>query len=414
MATAAKVTDTPLFDQPVAKTEPAPLTVTGLTRSIKNVLESSFAEIIVEGEISGFSHNRSSGHRYWKLKDDGAQINCTFWKSRNTSFEIANGQKVVCRGRLSVYAVKGEYQFDVLQLRPVGIGALQLAYEKLYQKLGTEGLFDPSRKRDIPKFPKVVGVVTSGDGAAFHDIVSAIERRYPLCKVLLRAAAVQGIGAELQIAQGIRDLNRLPDGVRPDVLIVGRGGGSLEDLWCFNEEAVARAIFASTIPVISAVGHEVDVTIADFVADLRAPTPTAAAELATQDKNELLQSIHGAKNILSAVVYRYFDDVHYDLEHRIGVKAIGQSILDQLAGYHQVIGRSRQTMVAKLQHYFELHKLKIAKDQSSLAALNPLNILDRGYALVRQPDGQVISSAKDFPDTAEVLLKDGSVIVRKG
>jgi exodeoxyribonuclease VII large subunit len=411
MSASIKVSDTPLFDQPVAKTEVPPFTVTALTRSIKNVLESAFTEIIVEGEISGFSHNRSSGHRYWTLKDEGAQISCTFWKSRSTSFEVANGQKVICRGRLSLYAPKGSYQLDVYQIRPVGIGVLQLAYEKLFQKLNTEGLFEVSRKRAIPKFPGTIGVVTSADGAAFQDIVTAVRRRYPLCKVLLRPAAVQGIGAELQIAQGIRDFNLLPQKLRPDVLIVGRGGGSLEDLWCFNEEAVARAIFSSSIPVISAVGHEVDVTIADFVADLRAPTPTAAAELATQDRKELADSILGAKNILAAVMYRFFDDIHYDLEHRIGVK--GQSILSKLNASQQVVDRSRRSMLSTLQHYFEIHKLTIAKDQSSLAALNPLNILDRGYALIRTEDGHTVGSIKDFPAQAEVLLKDGSVKVRK-
>lgn len=414
MASADQVTDTPLFDEPqvAAKTEAPSLTVTGLTRSIKNVLETAFPEVTVEGEISNFIDHRS-GHRYFTLKDEGAQIGCVFWKTRTAQFEIADGQKVLCRGRISVYAPQGKYQLDVFQIRPLGIGALQLAYEKLYTKLGAEGLFDPTRKRQIPQFPKIIGVVTSADGAAWHDIITVVRRRYPLTRVILRPTTVQGIGAELQIAQAIGDLNRLSGASRPDVLIVGRGGGSLEDLWCFNEEAVARAIFASQIPVISAVGHEVDVTIADFVADLRAPTPTAAAELATPDRSELISSIEGGSNVMASAMRRLFADRHYDLEHRIGVAAIGLTIRSQLAAYRQEVSLRVQLASSKLQHHLELRHLKLEKNRASLAALNPANILDRGYALVRRPDGSIIASAADFPTEAEVLLKDGTVRVKK-
>lgn len=406
-----------LFDQPppvrTAKPEAPPLTVTGLTKAIRNTIETAFTEVVVEGEISNFTNHRN-GHRYFTLKDEGAQIACVFWKSRSSTIAIANGQKALCRGRLTVYPPQGKYQFDVQQIRPLGVGALQLAYERLYKKLDAEGLFDQSRKRRIPAFPRTIGVVTSSDGAALHDIATVVRRRYPLCRILLRATAVQGIGAELQIAQAIGDLNRLPQGSRPDVLIAGRGGGSLEDLWCFNEEAVARAIFASTIPVISAVGHEVDVTIADFVADLRAPTPTAAAELATPDRAELLALISGARNTTTGVMRRFFGDVRYDLEHRIGTEAIGETMLAKIGAYREAISRSNQQMASQLRHWFELHRLKIGKNRSSLAALNPTNILDRGYALVRRSDGSIVTSSREFPPEAEVLFKDGGVAVRKG
>jgi exodeoxyribonuclease VII large subunit len=201
-----------------------PLSVSSLTKAIREILETHFIEIAVEGEISNFTNHRS-GHRYWTLKDEGAQISCVFWKTRQLSFNVEDGQKVLCRGRISVYAPRGNYQLDVFQVRPLGIGALQQAFEELYKKLFSEGLFDESRKRQIPRFPKKIGIVTSATGAALHDILTVLRRRYPLVEVLFRPAAVQGIGAELEIARAIQEMNLLPDNKQPDVLIVGRGGG---------------------------------------------------------------------------------------------------------------------------------------------------------------------------------------------
>ena len=220
-----------LFSAPVQSLKevvPDVESVTQLTKKIRDLLELRFADVTVEGEISNFLHHRS-GHRYWTLKDETAQISCVFWKTRSLSFDIDSGQKVVCRGRLSLYAPRGSYQLDVFQVRPVGIGALQLAFEKLFKKLQEEGLFDESRKRAIPKFPKRIGIVTSATGAAIHDILTVLRRRYPLAEVLIRPASVQGVGSELQVAQGIRDFNILPIESRPDVLIVGRGGGMALD-----------------------------------------------------------------------------------------------------------------------------------------------------------------------------------------
>ena len=404
-------TESPLFA--AAEVQEKHLSVTGLTKAIRGVIEPAFADVAVEGEISNFLNHRS-GHRYWTLKDEGAQISCTFWKSRQLNFDVGDGQKVLCRGRISVYAPQGKYSLDVYQVRPLGIGALQLAYEKLFKKLSEEGLFDESRKRPIPRFPKKIGIVTSSTGAALHDILTAIRRRYPLTSVMLRASAVQGIGAELEIARAIRDLNLLPESVKPDVLIVGRGGGSLEDLWCFNEEAVARAIYGSKIPVISAVGHEVDVTIADFVADLRAPTPTAAAELATPDKAELLAAIGGVSNSLYYAISNKIERLGSEFKTHLSGYAMRQRVQETLTSRQETIIRSVGLMHSELSHTIELSSLRIANYTSSLRALDPKNVLQRGYAIARTKDGRVISSIKNIPlENFDLILKDGNVSVRK-
>ena len=391
-----------------------PLSVTTLTKAIRDILESNFAEITVEGEISNFTNHRS-GHRYWTLKDEGAQISCVFWKTRQLSFDLAEGQKVLCRGRLSVYPPRGNYQFDVFQVRPLGIGALQAAFEILFKKLSEEGLFDEGRKRPIPRFPKKIGIVTSPTGAALHDILTVLRRRYPLVEVLLRPAAVQGIGAELEIARAIAEMNLLPDSKRPDVMIVGRGGGSLEDLWAFNEEAVARAIYASKIPVISAVGHEVDMTIADFTADLRAPTPTAAAELATPDKNELIGVISSSASALDYLMKRKLIELRSELiSHSAGYglkRVLAQALSDKRSSLEQFSGR----MTSRINHFLELGTARSERYHGTLRALNPYGVLDRGYAMVQDGNGSVISKAALMPenDEVQVVFSDGKVSVRR-
>lgn len=405
-----------LFDVPQsAEPKQITLTVANLTRSIKDILENTFTDVVVEGEISNFINHRS-GHRYWTLKDENAQISCTFWKSRTLSFDIADGQKVVCRGRISVYPPQGKYNLDVVQVRPLGIGALQLAYEKLFKKLEAEGLFDLDRKRQIPRFPQKIGIVTSATGAALHDILTALRRRYPLVEVLLRPASVQGVGAELQIAQAIKDLNILPESAKPDVLIVGRGGGSLEDLWSFNEEAVARAIYSSRIPIISAVGHEVDVTIADFVADLRAPTPTAAAELATPDKAELQAMLAGASSSLSYMMDRRLTDIRTELASHLSGYGLRRRIKEALESRSTEIVQLTRSMRSEIDYHLELSELKIKDFFSTLKALDPKSVLERGYAMVRASNGSVIAQTKDFPknEAVEVILRDGSLqVIRK-
>jgi exodeoxyribonuclease VII large subunit len=279
-----------------------PLTVTELTADIRAVLESGFTDVWVEGELSN-CRLWNTGHLYFTLKDAGAQLRAVMFRSdvRRLKFKCDDGQHVVARGRLSVYDQKGEYQVICESLEPRGLGALQLAYEQLKRKLEGAGLFDQARKRALPVLPRKIGVVTSMEGAAIRDILSVLANRYPQAHVVIRPARVQGDGAAQDVARGLQQIARVP-GV--DVVIVGRGGGSIEDLWAFNEEVVARAIADCPVPVISAVGHETDVTIADFVADLRAPTPSAAAEVVVARRDEFVARIDRQAERLESAMRR--------------------------------------------------------------------------------------------------------------
>jgi exodeoxyribonuclease VII large subunit len=398
-----------------AKQENGALTVGELTRQIKGVLEQAFMDVVVEGEISNYTNHRS-GHRYLTLKDAEATISAVIWKSRPVPFEIEEGMKVVCRGRLSLYAPRGQYNLDVFQIRPVGIGALQLAYDQLFARLESEGLFEESRKRAIPRFPRTIGVVTSETGAALHDILTVLRRRYPVVKVILRPAGVQGLGSELEIAQAIREFNMLPATEQPDVLIVGRGGGSMEDLWCFNEEAVARAIYASKIPVISAVGHEVDVTIADHVADLRAPTPTAAAELATPDIEELLSVIAGSRRTLDRIMRSELQTRKREIAALGSANSLASIVEDVLERRHEEILRYQDRSFRTLGHSLERAKLTLARDAAKLQAMSPYSVLERGYAILETPDGNVLPRLNSVLESGEkvgiLVMADGRITVR--
>ncbi|MBZ0179461.1 MAG: exodeoxyribonuclease VII large subunit, partial [Melioribacteraceae bacterium] len=260
--------------------------VSEITQEIKQTLEENFHDILIEGEISNFKAH-VSGHWYFSLKDKNASINCTMWKGLNSYvfFSPDNGMKVVARGRITVYPPRGTYQIDVRSLKPSGEGELQAAFERLKARLAEEGLFDIKHKKPIPQFPKTIGIVTGSESAAYNDLVSTAKRRFPIAHLYICPVRVQGEGGAEQISYAIEYLNKE---IKPDVIIVARGGGSIEDLWAFNEEKTARAIFNSKIPVISGVGHEIDFTITDFAADLRAATPTAAMELATPDQNDII------------------------------------------------------------------------------------------------------------------------------
>ncbi|HUT84984.1 MAG TPA: exodeoxyribonuclease VII large subunit, partial [Thermodesulfobacteriota bacterium] len=266
------------------------LSISELTQLIKFQLEQSFDYLWVEGEISNF-RIPSSGHFYFTLKDEKSQIRAVMFRSQNRTLEFSpeDGLSVICRGRLNVYETRGEYQLILDYLEPKGLGALQLAFEQLKQRLAQEGLFDPDHKKPLPQLPRKIGIVTSPTGAAIRDILNIIERRFANVGILIYPVKVQGEGAAQEIATALQELNQMPE---IDVVILARGGGSIEDLWPFNEEVVARAIYHSEIPVISAVGHEVDFTIADFVADLRAPTPSAAAELVVRNKDDLIYNLN--------------------------------------------------------------------------------------------------------------------------
>ncbi len=420
---------------PAENQEDGTLTVSALTKAIRGTIEAAFMDVTVEGEISNFIDHRS-GHRYWTLKDAQAQISCVFWKSRPLAFAIRDGMKVVCRGRLTVYPPRGNYQLDVFQLRPSGIGDLELAYQERYQRLLAEGLFEESRKRPIPRFPQTIGIVTSENGAALHDILTTLERRYPLVKVVLRSSAVQGVGAELEIARAIQEFNllgtvnrvdrpasftpstpsTLSTSTRPDLLIVGRGGGSLEDLWCFNEEAVARAIYASKIPVISAVGHEVDFTIADFVADLRAPTPTAAAELATPNKQELLSALTmgrmGLIRLMRQIIAQLQHDVDTASDKRSLVIALSNTVRSLRGQLNAEILEASRSVV----HSLERKRLKLERDQAKLAAMNPDRVLDRGYTALESVNGEIVSRLAQLLEGGEkhgiLIFADGRITVR--
>ncbi len=371
-----------------------PLTVTELTQEIKKTLETSFPPLWVQGEISNFKKH-SSGHFYFSLKDSEAQISCVMWKNRSSNllFQVQDGMKVIVLAHLSVYMLQGRYQLNVQQIRPAGIGDLQLEFEKLKRRLAEEGLFSEEHKKPIPLFPETMGIVTSPTGAALQDIRSVIQRRFPCVKLILWPAKVQGENAAQEIAEGIEAFNRYGN---IDVLIVGRGGGSLEDLWPFNEEIVARAIFNSFIPVISAVGHEIDFSISDLVADKRAPTPSAAAEVAVPDREELLQNILLYKNNIIQNLTDLFIAYHDFLE-RV-TKSYGfRRPVDKIQEYFLRIDDLSTHFITLMKHNHKIRQSKINNIDGRLKALNPRSVLERGYSITtRMPEGTVIHNAQEL------------------
>lgn len=379
--------------------------VSDITRQIKQSLETRFPRVWIQGEISNFKQH-TSGHLYFTLKDEGAQISGVMWRSRAGNLVVApeDGMKVIVRGAVTVYPPRGNYQIDCDQIQPVGVGELQLAFERLKKKLAAEGLFDQERKRPIPEYPERIGIVTSETGAALQDIRSVLERRFPSVEVILYPVRVQGVGAAAEIAAAIGEMNRY-GGI--DVLIVGRGGGSLEDLWPFNEEIVARAIYNSEIPIVSAVGHEVDFSIADFVADLRAPTPSAAAEMVVKDRSELIE-------VLSNIWYT----IRHDVEEK--VSTLRDSVNRLLSSYafnrpkdllresSQRIDELERGLVVATNHLLRLadrHQLALGQ---RLEALSPKAVLMRGYTIVRKR-GTIVTSSNGLKkdDIATIQFHDG-------
>lgn len=366
---------------------PKVYTVKEITRRIRDLMEFNFPGVWIEGEISGFKHHHS-GHMYFTLKDESAVLNAVFFarQNRGIKFELKDGLKVLAFGKVSVYEPRGNYQLYVEQIEPKGLGALQLAFLQLKEKLAQEGLFDAERKRPIPSFPRTIGVVTSPTGAAIRDILNIVNRRFRGTNVLLNPVKVQGAGAAEEIARAIDEMNQLED---IEVLIVGRGGGSLEDLWAFNEEAVARAIHRSRIPVISAVGHEIDWTIADWVADLRAPTPSAAAELVVQNREELETRLTDFNTRLRNAVRGLLEEKQELLR---GLRE-SYAFRQPLALINQYAQRLDE-LLRQLQNY--LKNLVREKDQTfrswvgRLEALSPLAILERGYSLTFNVKGELV------------------------
>ena len=382
-------------------------TVSEISRQIKLLLEDSFPALWVEGEISNFRPHHS-GHLYFTLKDSEAQISCVMWRSRAAGLALQpqDGLHVRAYGTIRLYEKAGRYQLDLIRIEEAGLGDLQLQFEMLKQKLAEEGLFENAHKKSLPRFPRSVGVITSPTGAAIRDILSVASRRSPSTSLFIRGVNVQGSGAALEIAEAINFFNRF---YPVDLLIVGRGGGSLEDLWAFNEEAVARAIYSSEIPVVSAVGHEIDFTIADFVADLRAPTPSAAVEMTLTDDRELQNWLIETRQLIQSKI-----------ADRLGRKR--QEVLAVKNGYAmrrpadilqqyiwQIEEITRRLFYRALTHE-RSQKEKIFNLKKHLSSLNPANVLNRGFALVYK-DGNIVSSEKAVAINDEILvkLKDGSL-----
>lgn len=376
----------------------APLTVTMLTRAIKEALEAVFPyPVRVQGEISNYKPHYS-GHLYFTLKDPFAQLSAVMWKSRaqQLSFALEDGLQVVCSGTLSVYEKTGRYQLNVLEIQPAGQGDLQARFEALKRELWEAGLFDQAHKRPLPVYPHRVGVITSPTGAALRDILAVARRRNPAIPILLRPTQVQGEGAAADLAQAIADLNRHGD---VDVIILGRGGGSLEDLWAFNEEELARAIFASEIPIVSAVGHEIDVTIADFVADCRAPTPSAAAELVFPSRDEMLSQLLYYQDKLTALLTQHLQRKRQRLETLKAHYLLRKP--EFLFTYHQERLAQQQTALRQgLVGQIQCKQQQLSVLRSRLQGLDPRQVLERGFVLLEQAGR---------PVTRSVDLKSGSV-----
>ena len=364
-----------------------------ITRYIHELFDADaiLADIWVRGEVSNLTKARS-GHWYFTIKDADAQLRCVMFRgaARSVRVDVRSGDEILVHGRVSVYDARGEYQLYADQIEAVGgVGDLHLQFEALKAKLDAEGLFDPARKRPIPAFPRQIGVVTSPTAAAWHDMQNVLRRRFPLVELILSPTLVQGAEAPRQIVRALERLNRDTD---VDVIIVARGGGSLEDLWCFNEESLARAVAVSRIPVISGIGHEIDFTIVDFVADLRAPTPSAAAELATPNRDDLLLDLDRLRNGLIAVLGSALDQHKRDLGHlQSSLRFVSplktvQREERRLHDYRLRLGRAARRRLEQIGE-------RLSNRRGALDAASPAHILARGYALVSDEAGNIIRGA---------------------
>jgi len=382
--------------------------ISELTKEIKAILEDSFLKVWVEGEISNYTHH-SSGHRYFTLKDQNAQIRCVMWKwiGKHLFFEPQDGIKVKASGQVTVYEKSGQYQLVVSSMQPAGIGELELSYQQLKKKLSEEGLFDSEHKKPLPEFPQTIGIVTSPTGAAIRDILNITRRRAPWIKIFLWPVLVQGEGAAAQISHAINRFNKLG---LVDLLIIGRGGGSLEDLWAFNEEEVARAVFKSKIPVISAVGHEIDFSISDFVADLRAPTPSAAAELAAPDGERLISQINEFTRdlvSLTASIIDYSKKEINEITARYGFRRPMEMIVQRAQRCDELLN---------LVNLHSSHKMDRLKRESTslfekLEMVSPKNVMKRGFSYCRDKDGKAVKSFKQvaIDDKLDIILYEGGL-----
>jgi exodeoxyribonuclease VII large subunit len=381
--------------------------VSEVNHAVKLLLEEALPFIWVEGEISNFKAHYS-GHYYFSLKDANAQISAVIWKSRlyNIPYDLEDGMQIRAYGSVRVYEKSGRYQLDISRVEPAGAGKLQQKFEQLKRKLNSEGLFEAQYKKGFPKFPNKIGVVTSSTGAAVKDIINVLNRRAPNVEIVVRSAQVQGASAAADIAEAIEDFNHYK---KVDLLIVGRGGGSLEDLWAFNEEVVARAIFASDIPVISAVGHEIDFTIADFVADLRAPTPSAAAEMAVPDYLELKKEIKYSANRINYLILNkivYYREKIISLQKSYGLNRP----IDFIRQYAMQVDDLNVNLQRQIKQFIQSKREKIKQLALRLNGLSPKSILSRGYSISFVGD-KVVRQAMSIKSGDELVteLYDGEI-----
>jgi len=386
------------------------LSVSALNNYIKKTLDADFIlnNLSIKGEISNLKLH-SSGHMYFSLKDEGSKINCIMFKTYTSSLKFLpkDGDSVVVKGKVSVYEKDGAYQLYCQEITQEGLGELYIAFQKLKEKLEKAGLFDEKRKKPIPKYPRRIGVITSPTGAAVRDIINVSTRRYKGVNMLIYPALVQGYNASEDIIKGIETLNQIED---IDVIILARGGGSLEELWAFNNEELAYEVYNSKKPIITGVGHETDFTIVDFVSDRRAPTPSAAAEMAVPNMEELLRGINTYETALNTSIINTFKDYNNKIESLRKTLYLN-SPANFIVNQYNYIDRLQDTITYKMKLILQNKKENLGKLNSILDAHNPLKVLNKGYAMIQDSDGKIISEKKDLKENKEFLitLKDGKL-----
>ncbi|WP_439623818.1 exodeoxyribonuclease VII large subunit [Gemmata sp.] len=389
------------------KLKPEPLTVSALTAQLRGLIEGRFASVWVAGEVSNFTR-AASGHWYFTLKDAGAQLKAVMFRGFNLrmKFDPRDGTEVIARGRLSVYDPRGDYQLIVEEIQPKGIGAAELALRQLKEKLLAKGYFDPRRKRPLPRFPRRVGLIASLSGAAIRDMVELFAQRWPLTELVIRPSRVQGDGAAAEVAAAVRMLNHFHTTreLPLHAIVIGRGGGSTEDLWAFNEEVVADAVFNSVVPVVSAVGHEIDVTVCDLVADFRAETPSAAVVALTPDRREMAAGLLELRTRLYETVDRRLELARQRVEQLAARPALRrplQRVRDLEQRLDTVAERMERAATARVGQT----ATQLAALASRLESLSPLNVLTRGYSLTHTPDGKLVRDA--------AAVRPGDVLVTR-
>jgi len=391
---------------------PGALTVTQLNEYVKRMIDTTpqLSSLYVKGEISNFKNHYGTGHYYFTLKDEGSQLRAVMFKSAAAKMKFLpeNGMKITAHGRLSAFVRDGTYQLYCDSMEPDGVGALYIAYEQLKKRLEAEGLFDVSKKRPLPKIPMRIGIITSATGAAIRDMINVCGRRFPAAKLVLYPSLVQGPGAPAELIAGMQYFNAMRS---VDVIIIGRGGGSIEDLWAFNDEGLARTIAASQIPVISAVGHETDFTICDFVADRRAPTPSAAAELAVPDTAELKRKIQNIVSREANVLLTMLKSRRDRLDSLANARVMTNP-MNLIDDRRMLLDMLTERMVRAEENSVQIRRSLLARDAGCLDALNPLSVLARGYSAVYKTDGTLVKSIDNVKigDTVEFKTIGGSAL----